>query len=58
MAYVGMTRGRDENHLAIYPAAISASQTSCSGWDLGARAARLQISIAPLVPMCQKLFGD
>jgi hypothetical protein len=20
MAYVGMTRGRDENHLAIYPA--------------------------------------
>ena len=34
-----------------------ASESSCSGRDLGARAARPQISIAPLVPMCQKEFG-
>jgi len=33
MAYVGMTRGRDENHLAIYPAAID--EATQQGADVG-----------------------
>jgi len=34
MAYVAMTRGRDENHLAIYPAITNEAQTH-RGADLG-----------------------
>lgn len=34
MAYVGMTRGRDENHLAIYPAATSETDVHRAA-DLG-----------------------
>ncbi|AGC63248.1 ATP-dependent exoDNAse [Mycobacterium liflandii 128FXT] len=35
MAYVGMTRGRDENHLAIYPAATNEAQQHHNGPDAG-----------------------
>ena len=34
IAYVGMTRGRDENHLAIYPAVTNEAQTH-QGADIG-----------------------
>jgi conjugative relaxase-like TrwC/TraI family protein len=35
MAYVGMTRGRDENHLAIYPAVINETHQHHHGADTG-----------------------
>jgi conjugative relaxase-like TrwC/TraI family protein len=35
MAYVGMTRGRDENHLAIYPAVINEAHQHHHGADTG-----------------------
>jgi hypothetical protein len=35
MAYVGMTRGRDENHLAIYPAVINEAHQHHPGDDAG-----------------------
>jgi ATP-dependent exoDNAse (exonuclease V) alpha subunit len=35
MAYVGMSRGRDENHLAIYPAVTNEAQQHHHGADPG-----------------------
>ena len=35
MAYVGMTRGRDENHLAIYPAVTNEAHQHHHGADTG-----------------------
>jgi hypothetical protein len=35
MAYVGMTRGRDENHLAIYPAVTNEADQHHRGADTG-----------------------
>ena len=35
MAYVGMTRGRDENHLAIYPAVTNEAHQHQHGVDTG-----------------------
>ena len=35
MAYVGMTRGRDENHLAIYPAVTNEAHQHHDGTDDG-----------------------
>jgi hypothetical protein len=35
MAYVGMTRGRDENHLAIYPAVTNEAHQHQPGADTG-----------------------
>jgi hypothetical protein len=35
MAYVGMTRGRDENHLAIYPAVTNEADQHHHGADTG-----------------------
>jgi conjugative relaxase-like TrwC/TraI family protein len=35
MAYVGMTRGRDENHLAIYPAVTNEAHHHHDGADTG-----------------------
>jgi conjugative relaxase-like TrwC/TraI family protein len=35
MAYVGMTRGRDENHLAIYPAVTNEAHQHHQGADTG-----------------------
>jgi len=35
MAYVGMTRGRDENHLAIYPAITNEADQHHHGTDTG-----------------------
>ncbi|MGO8941532.1 MAG: MobF family relaxase [Mycobacterium sp.] len=35
MAYVGMTRGRDENHLAIYPAVTNEAHKHHRGADTG-----------------------
>jgi conjugative relaxase-like TrwC/TraI family protein len=35
MAYVGMTRGRDENHLAIYPAVTNEAHQHHHGTDTG-----------------------
>ncbi len=35
MAYVGMTRGRDENHLAIYPAVTNEAHQHHPGTDTG-----------------------
>ena len=35
MAYVGMTRGRDENHLAIYPAVTNETHQHHHGADTG-----------------------
>jgi ATP-dependent exoDNAse (exonuclease V) alpha subunit len=35
MAYVGMTRGRDENHLAIYPAVTNEADQHHHGVDTG-----------------------
>jgi conjugative relaxase-like TrwC/TraI family protein len=35
MAYVGMTRGRDENHLAIYPAVTNEADEHHHGADTG-----------------------
>jgi ATP-dependent exoDNAse (exonuclease V) alpha subunit len=35
MAYVGMTRGRDENHLAIYPAVANEAHQHHPGADTG-----------------------
>jgi conjugative relaxase-like TrwC/TraI family protein len=35
MAYVGMTRGRDENHLAIYPAVTNEAHQHQQGADTG-----------------------
>jgi len=35
MAYVGMTRGRDENHLAIYPAVTNEAHQYHPGADTG-----------------------
>jgi conjugative relaxase-like TrwC/TraI family protein len=35
MAYVGMTRGRDENHLAIYPAVTNEADQDHRGTDTG-----------------------
>ena len=35
MAYVGMTRGRDENHLAIYPAVTNEAHQHPHGADTG-----------------------
>jgi conjugative relaxase-like TrwC/TraI family protein len=35
MAYVGMTRGRDENHLAIYPAITNEADQHHRGTDTG-----------------------
>jgi len=35
MAYVGMTRGRDENHLAIYPAVTNEADQHHRGDDTG-----------------------
>ena len=35
MAYVGMTRGRDENHLAIYPAVTNETDQHHHGDDTG-----------------------
>jgi hypothetical protein len=35
MAYVGMTRGRDENHLAIYPAVTNEAHQHHHGADIG-----------------------
>jgi len=35
MAYVGMTRGRDENHLAIYPAVTNEADQHHHGADRG-----------------------
>jgi conjugative relaxase-like TrwC/TraI family protein len=35
MAYVGMTRGRDENHLAIYPAVTNEAHQPQHGPDIG-----------------------
>ncbi len=35
MAYVGMTRGRDENHLAIYPAVTNEAHQRHHGADTG-----------------------
>ena len=35
MAYVGMTRGRDENHLAIYPAVTNEADHHHHGADTG-----------------------
>jgi ATP-dependent exoDNAse (exonuclease V) alpha subunit len=46
MAYVGMTRGRDENHLAIYPAVINEAHQHHPGDD----AASTRSTAAPNTP--------